>query len=181
MGAGWARPSVTQLLTVVNLSSLCFIPVPIVSIPLPVSLGARPPGFWALLLELAVFYAFAVLLLLPTGIIIYNIFNKPVGRKGRYANLLNDDAPKVIIIMPCYNESAENVMKCINSVIEQDYPMTCPHICLSFDSDEISPEYLGILTKLGVPMVRKSRFPVSIDVSYQGTRVTVSRYKHGGK
>ncbi|KAK6525928.1 hypothetical protein TWF281_010971 [Arthrobotrys megalospora] len=160
---------------------LFFIPVLIVSIPLPASLRARLPDYWASLLELIAFYAFVVLLLFPACIIIYNIFNKDVGRKARYASLLTDDAPKVIIIMPCYNEAAENVMKCINSIAGQDYPMTCIHICLSFDSDEISPEYLEVLTRLGVPTLRKNRYPSSIDVRYQGTRVTVSRYKHGGK
>ncbi|KAF3161557.1 hypothetical protein TWF788_002461 [Orbilia oligospora] len=169
------------MITLFVILRLCFIPVLVVSIPLPTSLRARLPGYWASLLELVAFYAFVVLLLLPTGFIIYNIFNKRVGRKARYASLLNDDSPKVIIIMPCYNESAENVMKCINSIVEQDYPMICLHICLSFDSDEITPDYLEVLTKLGVPMVHKNKFPVAIDVRYQGTRITVSRYKHGGK
>ncbi|KAF3904857.1 N-acetylglucosaminyltransferase [Dactylellina cionopaga] len=149
--------------------------------PMPATLRARLPDSWATLLELIAFYAFVVLLLFPATIIIYNMFNKSVGRKARYASLLHDDSPKVIIIMPCYNEIAENVMKCINSVAGQDYPMSCIHVCLSFDSDEISKEYLEVLSKVGVPTVRKNKYPASIDVRYQGMRVTVNRYKHGGK
>ncbi|KAK6343543.1 hypothetical protein TWF730_011133 [Orbilia blumenaviensis] len=178
----WVKVTLTTLMIILFIAlRLFFIPVLIVSVPLPASIRARLPDSWATLLELVAFYAFVVLLLFPATIIIYNIFNKEVGRKARYASLLTDDAPKVVVIMPCYNESAENVMKCINSVIGQDYPMTCLHICLSFDSDEVSPEYLEVLTQLGVPILRKNRYPASIDVRYQGTRVTVSRYKHGGK
>ncbi|EPS36304.1 hypothetical protein H072_10202 [Dactylellina haptotyla CBS 200.50] len=160
---------------------LFFIPVLIVSIPMPATLRARLPDSWATLLELIAFYAFVVLLLFPATIIIYNMFNKSVGRKSRYATLLHDDSPKVIIIMPCYNEIAENVMKCINSIAGQEYPMACIHVCLSLDSDEISKEYLEVLSKLSVPTVRRNKYPVSIDVRYQNMRVTVSRYKHGGK
>ncbi|KAF3905121.1 N-acetylglucosaminyltransferase [Orbilia brochopaga] len=109
------------------------------------------------------------------------MFNKTIGRKALYASLLTDDAPKIAIIMPCYNELAENVMKCINSIAGQDYPMSCLHVCLSFDSDELSKEYLEVLSRLGVPTVRRNKYPVSIDVRFQGMRVTVSRYKHGGK
>ncbi|KAK6346655.1 hypothetical protein TWF696_006774 [Orbilia brochopaga] len=160
---------------------LFFIPVLIVSIPLPAALRARLPDSWATLLELIAFYAFVVLLLFPASIIIFNMFNKTIGRKALYASLLTDDAPKIAIIMPCYNELAENVMKCINSIAGQDYPMSCLHVCLSFDSDEVSKEYLEVLNRLAVPTVRKNKYPVSIDVRFQGMRVTVSRYKHGGK
>ncbi|KAK6507730.1 hypothetical protein TWF481_006152 [Arthrobotrys musiformis] len=158
-----------------------FIPVLIVSIPLPASLRARFPVSWSNVLDLVAFYAFIVLLLVPAFMTIYNVFNRKIGRKSRYNTLLTDDAPKVIVIMPCYNESAENVMKCINSVIQQEYPMTCIHICLSFDSDDVGADYLEVLNQLGVPVIRKSKYPVSIDVRYGGSRVTVSRYKHGGK
>ncbi|KAF3316822.1 hypothetical protein TWF173_001485 [Orbilia oligospora] len=178
----WIKVILTTFMTFIFTAlRLFFVPVLIVSVPLPASIRAGLPDTWAPLLQLVAFYAFVVLLLFPGGIIIYNMFNKQVGRKARYANLLTDDSPKVVIIMPCYNESTENVMKCIDSITNQEYPMTCLHICLSFDSDEISPEYLEVLTRLGVPGIRKSKYPISIDVRYQGTRVTVSRYKHGGK
>ncbi|KAK6537378.1 hypothetical protein TWF694_011566 [Orbilia ellipsospora] len=160
---------------------LFFIPVLIVSIPMPATLRARLPYSWSSLLELVAFYAFTVLLLFPAAIIIFNMFNKSVGRKARYASLLHDDSPKVIIIMPCYNEEAENVMKCINSIASQDYPMACIHVCLSFDSDEIGKEYLEVLSRLGVSGLRRSKYPISIDIRYRGMRVTVSRYSHGGK
>ncbi|KAJ6258269.1 Chitin synthase [Drechslerella dactyloides] len=169
---------ITTLFTALR---LFFIPVLIVSIPLPAALRARLPDSWATLLELIAFYAFVVLLLFPASIIIFNMFNRTIGRKALYASLLTDDAPKIAIIMPCYNELAENVMKCINSIAGQDYPMSCLHVCLSFDSDEVNKEYLEVLNRLGVPTVRKNKYPVSIDVRFQGMRVTVSRYKHGGK
>lgn len=61
-----------------------------------------------------------------------------------------------------------------------DYPPSCIHIFLSFDGDAENELYLNTIEKLGVPLTLK-RYPRSIDVSYQGSRVTVSRFPHGGK
>src|SRR5699024_3843837 len=40
--------------------------------------------------------------------------------------------------------------------------------------------YLRVISHLGIPITLKS-YPQSIDVSYKGARITVSRFKHGGK
>ena len=41
--------------------------------------------------------------------------------------------------------------------------------------------YLSTLHMLGVPLVRSSGFPKSIDVVHKEIRITVSRFLHGGK
>ena len=83
--------------------------------------------------------------------------------------------------MPCYKELPDILLRTVNSLVECDYPKACIHIFLSFDGDQEDDLYLHTIERLGVPMVRTSGYPISIDVAYRGCRVTVSRFQHGGK
>lgn len=85
-----------------------------------------------------------------------------------------------VIILPCYNETPEILLRTIDSIVQCDYPPSCIHIFLSFDGDAENKLYLDTIEKLGVPLTLE-RYPKSIDVSHQESRVTVSRFPHGGK
>lgn len=89
-------------------------------------------------------------------------------------------APKVVIVMPCYNEEPDILMRTIDSLADCEYPPSCLHIFLSFDGDQENELYLNSIEKLGVPLNKES-YPKSIDVAYRSTRITVSRFPHGGK
>lgn len=82
--------------------------------------------------------------------------------------------------MPVYNEIPHVLMHAIDSAVESDYPTSCIHLFVSFDGDAISELYLKTLENLGVP-VPMQEYPVSLDLTYRGARVTVSRFPHGGK
>ncbi|KMU86177.1 class VI chitin synthase [Coccidioides immitis H538.4] len=89
-------------------------------------------------------------------------------------------APKTVIVMPVYKEEPPVLIKAINSVVDCDYPAECIHVFLSFDGDQVDELYLKVVEHLGVPINLK-RYPQSIDVTYKGSRITISRFKHGGK
>ena len=88
--------------------------------------------------------------------------------------------PKVVIIMPCYKEIPEVLLRTVDSIVDCEYPPSCLHIFLSFDGDQEDELYLKTIEKLGVPLTLES-YPQSIDVTYRSTRITVSRFPHGGK
>lgn len=89
-------------------------------------------------------------------------------------------APKVVICMPCYKEEPEVLLRTVDSIVDSDYPPSCLHIFLSFDGDQEDDLYLHTIEKLGVPITLES-YPKSIDVKYRRCRITVSRFRHGGK
>ena len=82
--------------------------------------------------------------------------------------------------MPCYNESPDVLLRTVDSIVGSDYPAPCIHIFLSFDGDDENDLYLSTIEKLDVPLTL-DRYPRSIDVSYRYSRITVSRFPHGGK
>lgn len=82
--------------------------------------------------------------------------------------------------MPCYKEIPDILLRTVDSLVDCDYPPSCLHIFLSFDGDQEDELYLNTIEKLGVPLTLDS-YPKSIDVTYRGCRITVSRFPHGGK
>ena len=127
------------------------------------------------------FYSFAVLLTLPWLICLYRIIVWPFGRKKLINRPLDDrTAPKVVVVMPVYKEPPESLCTALNSVVDCEYPAACIHVFLSFDGDDIDELYLKTVDRLGIPVTLRE-FPKSIDVAYNGARVTVSRFRHGGK
>ena len=104
-----------------------------------------------------------------------------VGRKKRINHILDEfSAPKIVILMPCYREKPEVLLRTIDSIVDCEYPPSCMHVFLSFDGDEENELYLNTIDKLGVPLTMKT-YPKSIDVVYRNCRVTVSRFPHSGK
>ena len=82
--------------------------------------------------------------------------------------------------MPCYREEAEILLRTVDSIVDCDYPPSCLHVFLSFDGADEDELYLNTIEKLGVPLTLES-YPRSIDVKYRSCRITVSRFRHGGK
>lgn len=151
-----------------------------VTLPLPPELsnvfGRKTESF----LQWFAFYTFAVLLTVPWLICVYQLVYKPIGRSKTIEQVLDAaSAPKVVVVMPVYREGAEVLMTAIDSILDSDYPVACLHLFLSFDGDEISEAYKEVLRRLdgNFPSV----YPVSGDIAYRNSRVTVSRFPHGGK
>ncbi|KAK4156233.1 BcCHSVII, class VII chitin synthase [Chaetomidium leptoderma] len=158
-----------------------FLPIMIVTLPLPAQIGRIWPQAMVSVLQWFAFWSFAGLLTIPWLFCIYQIVTHQLGRTKRIKQVLDEvSAPKVVIVMPCYKEDPEILVTAVNSVVDCDYPPSCIHVFLSFDGDQEDELYLNTIESLGVPLTLES-YPKSIDVSYRGARITVSRFPHGGK
>ncbi|KAG8627289.1 hypothetical protein KVT40_004772 [Elsinoe batatas] len=158
-----------------------FLPVMIVTLPLPPQLTQEFPNEMVVFLQWFAFWTFAGLLTIPWLICVFQLVTHSVGRTRRIKHILNErTAPKVVIVMPCYKEIPEILLRTVDSLVDCEYPPSCLHIFLSFDGDQEDELYLNTIEKLGVPMTLKT-YPKSIDIAYRSTRITVSRFPHGGK
>lgn len=159
-----------------------FLPVMLVTLPLPHSITQRFPTEAVRVLQWFAFWTFAGLLVIPWLLCIYQLIAHSIGRTPLIRHILDERvAPKTAVVMPCYKEMPEILLRTVDSIVGCDYPTACLHVFLSFDGDQEDDLYLHTLERLGVPMVRRSGFPISIDVVYKDVRVTVSRFSHGGK
>lgn len=160
---------------------LIFLPIMVVTLPLPSQIVRYWPGEMVDFLMWFAFWSFAGLLTVPWLFCVYQLVTHQLGRTKRIKQLLDEDsAPKVVIVMPCYKEEPDVLIKAINSVVDCDYPPSCIHVFLSFDGDQEDELYLTCIEKLGVPLTLET-YPQSIDVAYKDARITVSRFPHGGK
>ncbi|KAF2154245.1 glycosyltransferase family 2 protein [Myriangium duriaei CBS 260.36] len=158
-----------------------FLPVMIVTLPLPPKLSQEFPETLVVFLQWFAFWTFAGLLTVPWLFCVFQLVTHSVGRTRRIKHVLNEKtAPKVVIVMPCYKEVPDILIRTVDSLVDCEYPPSCLHVFLSFDGDQEDELYLNTIEKLGVPMIMKT-YPKSIDLVYRGTRITVSRFPHGGK
>ncbi|KAJ5826715.1 Fungal chitin synthase [Penicillium robsamsonii] len=164
-----------------TLIRLAFLPVMLVILPLPPQLTADLPHEMVHRFQVFAFWAFSVLLIGPWLFCVYGLTTNSLGRKKRIKRVLDDRmAPKTVVVMPVYKEEPSILIKAINSVVDCDYPANCIHVFLSYDGDKVDEPYLHVLDHLGIPISLES-YPQSIDCIYKGARITVSRFKHGGK
>ena len=153
----------------------------VVTLPLPSEITQHFPIAMVKFLQWFAFWSFAGLLIIPWLFCIYQLISHNVGRTSRIKYILDEStAPKVVIVMPCYNEIPEILLRTVDSLVDCDYPPSCLHIFLSFDGDKQNDLYKGTIFKLGVPK-KEGDYPMSIDVVYRRCRITVSRFPHGGK
>ncbi|KAI1100114.1 glycosyltransferase family 2 protein [Jackrogersella minutella] len=158
-----------------------FLPIMIVTLPLPSQITQYWPPDMVDILQWFAFWSFAGLLTIPWLFCVYQLVTHQLGRTKRVKEVLDEvSAPKVVIVMPCYKEEPDVLVTAVNSVVDCDYPPSCIHVFLSFDGDQEDELYLNTIEKLGVPLTLES-YPKSIDVTYRGARITVSRFPHGGK
>lgn len=153
----------------------------VVTLPLPSQVTKYFPQEMVDFLQWFAFWSFAGLLTIPWLFCVYQLVTHSVGRTRRIKSVLDEaSAPKVVIIMPCYKEIPEILLRTCDSLVDCEYPPSCLHIFLSFDGDQEDELYLNTIEKLGVPLTLDS-YPKSIDVIYRSCRITVSRFPHGGK
>ena len=153
----------------------------IVTLPLPAKLTQYFPQRLVIIFQLFAFWAFAALLIIPWLFCVYRVVTNSLGRTRRVKKALDDrTAPKVVVVMPAYKEDPAVLIKAINSIVDSDYPTYCIHVFLSYDGGYVDEQYLRVVQHLGIPITLES-YPQSIDVAYRGARITVSRFKHGGK
>ena len=153
----------------------------IVTLPLPTQIVRYFPISIVSFLQWFAFWAFAGLLTIPWLLCVYQLVTHSFGREKRIKVILDEHtAPKVVIVMPCYKEVPEVLLRTVDSLVDCEYPPSCLHIFLSFDGDQEDELYLNTIEKLGVPLSLQT-YPKSIDITYRRTRITVSRFPHGGK
>lgn len=171
----------STFLLIVALHRGAFLPVMVVTLPLPPNITRHFPIHVVSFLQWFAFWTFAILLIIPWLFCIYRLVTNSVGRTKRIKEVLDErTAPKTVIVMPVYKEAPDVLIKAVNSVVDCDYPPSCIHVFLSYDGGQVDESYLTVAAHLGVPITLKS-YPESIDVSYKGARITISRFKHGGK
>lgn len=152
------------------------------TLPLPSQVTQYFPDGLVAILQRFAFYGFALLFMSLWSLCIFQLVTQQIGRKKRMKKILDEiTAPKVVIVMPCYNEDPETLHTAVDSVIDCDYPAGCLHVFLSFDGDQIDDIYIQTITSLGWPEEENAPYPTSLDVVYKGARVTVSRFPHSGK
>ncbi|KAJ5753024.1 hypothetical protein N7520_009941 [Penicillium odoratum] len=175
------RVMAALMMVLFTLLRLAFLPVMVFTLPLPPQVTNYFPTKISMGFQWFAFWSFSILLVGPWVFCIYRMITQPLGRSKKIKGVLKDrTAPKTVVVMPVYKEDASVLIKAIDSVVDCDYPASCIHVFLSWDGDAVDEPYLQVLQHLDIPVTLRS-FPPSIDVAYKGSRITVSRFKHGGK
>jgi chitin synthase len=153
----------------------------VVTLPLPTRITQYFPQRMVWFLQWFAFYTFAALLIVPWTFCVFRLVTTTIGRSKRIKEVLHDRiAPKVVIVMPVYNEDPPILIKAIDSVVDCDYPPSCIHVFLSFDGEPNDTLWDQVAEKLEIPPGIRNKAK-SIDVIYKSARITVSRFPHGGK
>ncbi|CAG8427462.1 unnamed protein product [Penicillium salamii] len=143
------------------------------------NLLASPDGGWISDLRILDLLTFSILLIGPWLCCVYVLTTNALGRNKRIKQVLDDHtAPKTVVVMPVYKEAPAILIKAVDSVVDCDYPASCIHVFLSYDGGQVDEQYLEVIGHLGIPNCLRS-YPQSIDCTYKGARITVSRFKHG--
>ncbi|KAJ5902113.1 hypothetical protein N7495_002641 [Penicillium taxi] len=175
------RAMAVVMLILFTVLRLIFLPIMIMTLPLPPQITKYFPPNLVWFLQWFAFWAFSILLIGPWLFCIYRLVTGSLGRTKRIKEVLDDrTAPKTVVVIPVYKEGPEVLIKAINSVVNSDYPSACIHVFLSYDGAAVDESYLRVIHFLGIPVAMKI-YPDSIDIIYKGIRITVSRFKHGGK
>ncbi|KAK6436393.1 hypothetical protein LTR95_007420 [Oleoguttula sp. CCFEE 5521] len=168
-----------------------FLPIMVVTLPMPAEVTKQFPESSVAALQWFVrdcphlsqiaFWSFAGLLVIPWLFCVFQLVTHNIGRSRRIKYVLDEHtAPKMVIVMPCYHEPPDILLRTVDSIVDCEYPPSCLHVFLSFDGEQEDELYLNTLAQLGVPMGLDTS-PRSIDVVYRSCRITVSRFPHGGK
>ena len=84
--------------------------------------------------------------------------------------------------MPIYNEDPAALCMAVDSVFGLIYPKTKLVLYLSFDSDEQSELFMHLMDHLGEGKTSlQVPYPMRTCLNYQGVKIIVNRFPHGGK
>lgn len=173
--------TVDTILTVLSTRGI-FLPVLFFTIPFPRQISRYWPPQLVTFVQWFALGAFVVLLTIPWCICVANLVISSSPRRAEKIKqaFANHTAPKIVIVMPVYQEPASELIKTIDSVVTSEYPKCRIHLFVSYDGDIMDESYLLVIHHLGVPITLES-YPQSINVTYKGVKITVSRFVHGGK
>ena len=96
-----------------------FLPIMAVTLPLPSRVVQYFPEAMVSTLQWFAFWSFAVLLTVPWLFCVYQLVTHNIGRTRRIKTVLDEySAPKVVVIMPCYNEKPEVLLRTVDSIVD---------------------------------------------------------------
>lgn len=88
----------------------------IVTLPLPHEITRHYPQGAVSFLQWFAFWTFSVLLTVPWLLCVYQLITNSLGRTKRIKYILDEiTAPKVVIVMPCYKEIPEILLRTVVS------------------------------------------------------------------
>lgn len=160
-----------------------FLPIMIVTMPMPQPIRSKFPQALVKFCSQFAIWTFSAVLIIPWLLCVFKLITNTASRSRRLKDVLDEDtAPKIVVVIPVYKEDPSILIKAVDSVAESDYPAACIHIFLSYDGGPIDKGFHEVLEHLGIYHLH---FDVehcqSFDVLYQGLRITISRFDHGGK
>ncbi|KKA31124.1 hypothetical protein TD95_000606 [Thielaviopsis punctulata] len=162
---------------------LLFLPVMLVTLPLPSYITGLWPADLVGFLQWFAFWMFTLLLIVPSLVCIWELsLNRlqPASALNKsIPKLTKASAPKIAIVMPVYQESLDVLVDAIQSIVHSQYPKNCMHLFVSFDSDDVDGLFKETLEKFHVSPF--DNMPTHIDIACSGVRITFSRFPHAGK
>ncbi|KAI9193541.1 chitin synthase-domain-containing protein [Polychytrium aggregatum] len=90
--------------------------------------------------------------------------------------------PKMVVVMPIYNEEPDALITAVNSIVTCEYPCAQVTVFLSFDSSEESELFLALMKVLTHGGERpEGGYGAQVRLIYRGVYFIVNRFPHGGK
>ncbi|KAI9208382.1 chitin synthase-domain-containing protein [Polychytrium aggregatum] len=90
--------------------------------------------------------------------------------------------PKMVVVMPIYNEEPDALITAVNSIVTCEYPCAQITVFLSFDSSEESELFLALMKVLTHGGERpEGGYGAQVRLIYRGVYFIVNRFPHGGK
>lgn len=91
----------------------------VVTLPLPPQIVQYFPHEMVSILQWFAFWTFSGLLTIPWLFCVYQLVTHSLGRTKRIKHVLDEhSAPKVVIVMPCYNEEPRILLRTVDSLVD---------------------------------------------------------------
>ena len=94
--------------------------------------------------------------------------------------LLGDDLPITLVIIPCYREPLSAILDTIHSAAASTYDSNRIHIFVSFDGFQNRSVFLELLKIAGTTFCHANK-SLHAQGEISGVRITLSAFEHGGK
>ncbi|KAI9203723.1 chitin synthase-domain-containing protein [Polychytrium aggregatum] len=90
--------------------------------------------------------------------------------------------PKMVVVMPIYNEEPDALIAAVKSTVACEYPCAQVTVFLSFDNSEESELFLALMKVLTHGSERpEGGYGAQVRLIYRGVYFIVNRFPHGGK